>query len=138
MQDPSRGMFTAFRLQPGTDPVAGLRLAFEASGAAAAAIVTCAGSLTRAVLRHANRAEATVYQGHFEILALTGTIDPKGQHLHLTIADGEGRAFGGHLLPGSEVFTTAEIVMLLLPDLAFSREHCPLSGYSELVVGRRS
>ena len=54
------------------------------------ALVTCVGSLTCAVIRHANRPEGTVYRGHYEI-SLVGTIDPLAEHLHLTITDGEGR-----------------------------------------------
>lgn len=130
----SAGVFSAMRLKPGEDPVAGLRDAFAQSGAEAMAVVTCVGSLTRAVIRHANRPEGTMYEGHFEITALVGTIDPQGEHLHITISDGEGRAFGGHLLPGSAVYTTAEIVVVALPGLSFRRAPCPLSGYDELVI----
>lgn len=130
----SAGVFSAMRLKPGEDPVAGLRDAFGQSGAAAMAVVTCVGSLTRAVIRHANRPEGMVYEGHFEITALVGTLDPQGEHLHITISDGEGRAFGGHLLPGSAVYTTAEIVVVALPGLSFRRAPCPMSGYDELVI----
>lgn len=130
----SPGVHTALRLRPGADPVAGIRAAFAASGARAAAVVTCVGSLTRAMIRHANRPETTLYAGHFEITSLVGTIDPAGEHLHLTISDGEGRAFGGHLMPGSAVYTTAEIVLVLLPDLVFRREPCAESGYDELTI----
>lgn len=133
----SRGVHMAIRLKPGEDPVVGLRAAVAASGAAAAAVVTCVGSLTRAAIRHANRPDVTFYDGHFEITALVGTLDPLGGHLHLSIADGEGRAFGGHLMPGSRIYTTVEIVLVLLPDLAFSRAPCAESGYNELVIARR-
>lgn len=124
----------ALRLLPGEDLIAGLRQAQRRSGAAAMAVVTCVGSLTSVLIRHANRPEGTRYRGHFEITSLTGTIDAQGEHLHLTIADGEGRAFGGHLLPDSEVYTTAEIVTLHLPGMIFTREPCGLSGYDELVI----
>ncbi len=130
----SSGRYATIRLRPGEDPLAALRALQRRIGAPAMALVTCVGSLTRAMIRHANRPGGTCHQGHFEITALTGTIDPAGQHLHLTIADGEGRAFGGHLLPGSAVHTTAEIVVLVLDDLTFSRAPCPLSGHDELVI----
>lgn len=130
----SGARFAAFRLRPGEDPVAALRELQRRTGAQAMAVVTCAGSLTRAEVRHANRPEGTSYQGHFEITSLTGTIDPLGEHLHVTIADGDGRAFGGHLLPGSSVYTTAEIVVALLDDLTFARAPCALSGYDELAI----
>lgn len=130
----STGRHVAFRLPPGADLMAGLRDVQRQTGAAAMAVVTCVGSLTRVMIRHANQPEGTLYQGHFEITSLTGTIDPVLEHLHLTITDGEGRAFGGHLLPGSSVYTTAEIVLLLLDDLTFTREPCTASGYDELAV----
>lgn len=130
----SNARLGVFRLRPGEDPVLALRAVQRCTDARAMAVVTCVGSLTRAEIRHANRPEGTRYQGHFEITSLTGTVDPDGEHLHLTISDGDGHAFGGHLLPGSAVYTTAEIVVALLDDLAFAREPCPLSGYDELVI----
>ena len=130
----SPGRYAALRLKPGEDPVAALRALQVQTGAQAMALVTCVGSLTRAVIRHANRPEGTAYRGHYEITSLVGTIDPLAEHLHLTITDGEGLAFGGHLLPGSAVYTTAEIVVVLLEELSFARAPCPYSGYDELVV----
>lgn len=130
----SAARFAAFRLRPGEDPIPALREVQRRTGARAMAVVTCVGSLTRAEIRHANRPDGTRYQGHFEITSLTGTVDPAGEHLHLTITDGDGHAFGGHLLPGSAVYTTAEIVVALLDDLAFTRAPCALSGYDELVI----
>lgn len=132
----SSGRFLAIRLEPGEDLIDGVQRARLQIGASAMAVVTCVGSLTKVLIRHANRPEGTRYQGHFEITSLVGTVDPAGEHLHLTITDGEGRAFGGHLLPGSAVYTTAEIVLLILSDIAFTREPCSRSGYDELVVKR--
>ncbi|WP_283179124.1 PPC domain-containing DNA-binding protein [Gemmobacter sp. 24YEA27] len=130
----SWGRFGVFRLPPGADLIAALHAFQRHSGAAAISVVTCVGSLTRVLIRHANTPAGTLYEGHFEITSLTGTIDPDGEHLHLTITDGEGRAFGGHLLAESAVYTTAEITVLLLDDLVFTREPCALSGYDELVI----
>ena len=135
---PSGGAFHAFRLKPGDNLTSGLRAVFEACGTEAMAVVTCVGSLTAVRLRHANQPGASGYAGHFEITSLVGTIDARSEHLHLTISDGEGRVFGGHLMPdGSSVYTTAEIVVLALADLSFRRAPCAASGYSELVVSRR-
>ena len=78
----SPGRYAALRLKPGEDPVAALRALQVQTGAQAMALVTCVGSLTRAVIRHANRPEGTVYRGHYEITSLVGTIDPLAEHLH--------------------------------------------------------
>ncbi|MBF0271079.1 MAG: DNA-binding protein [Magnetococcales bacterium] len=49
-----------------------------------------------------------------EIVQLVGNVSMKeGEpfvHVHITLADHEGRAFGGHLAPGTEVFA-AEVVI---------------------------
>ena len=124
----------AFRLMPGTDLIDGLRAARAELDARALAVVTCVGSLTDAVLRHADRDEGTRYAGRFEIVSLVGTVDPGHQHLHLSLADGEGRVRGGHLMPGSAVYTTAEVVVASLDVLAFRRAPCARSGFRELVV----
>ena len=41
----------------------------------------------------------------------------------MTLANGEGRCVGGHMLGGNVVFTTAEIVLVDLPDWVFRREY---------------
>jgi hypothetical protein len=41
---------------------------------------------------------------------------------------------GGHVARGCIVRTTAEIVLALLPEHCFSREHDVRSGFAELVI----
>ncbi|MEO1144745.1 MAG: PPC domain-containing DNA-binding protein [Cyanobacteria bacterium J06638_22] len=100
----------------------------------AACILTCVGSLTQATLRLANQPDSTTYTGSFEIVSLTGVMGVQGSHYHLAIADADGQTLGGHLLDGCRIYTTAEIVIGVFPDLTFDRKHCPQSGYPELLV----
>jgi len=100
----------------------------------AACIVTCVGSLSRAVLRFAGQSEASVLEGKFEILSLTGTFSQHGSHYHICLADSIGQTLGGHLLKGSQVYTTAEIVIGVLPHLSFRRELDQTTGYRELTI----
>ena len=125
----------ALRLRPGDDLRDGL-LAFVAQqGIGAGAVLTCVGSLTVATLRLANQDGPTEYRGHFEIVSLVGTLSATGgSHLHLAVADSTGRTLGGHLLAGCRVYTTAEIVLVALPELDFTRETDPTFGYQELLV----
>ena len=132
----SPGTFAALRLWPGDDLMRGLEAARDGLGAPALAVATCVGSLSDARLRHAGRDAATRYDGDWEIVSLAGTLDPAHRHLHLSMADAEGRVGGGHLLGGT-VRTTAEVVLVILDDLAFAREPCPRSGYDELVIRPR-
>ena len=127
----------AFRLRPGDDLRAAVRAFVANHKLRAGVILTCVGSLTRVVLRHANADGPTTRVGRFEIVSLVGTLDPAGGHLHLCVADPGGIAVGGHLLGGCTVYTTAELVVGELTGLAFGREPDPATGYAELVVRAR-
>jgi uncharacterized protein len=124
----------AFRLRPGQDPARELRRLVDERKIRAGLILTCVGSLRRAALRLADKDEASYYEDKFEIVALVGTLSPDGNHLHLALADGSGRTIGGHLLEGCEVYTTAEIVVGVLENVAFSRPLDAETGYDELLV----
>jgi uncharacterized protein len=100
----------------------------------AACILTCVGSLTRAVLRFANQVTETVYEDKFEIVSLMGVMSCHGSHYHMAIADSTGNVIGGHLQSGCLIYTTAEIVIGTLPNLSFRRELDPTTGYKELVI----
>lgn len=124
----------AMRLRPGQDLRVELERWAKEHRVTAACIVTAVGSLTRVSIRYANREQATVLEGHFEVTSLVGTLSEAGSHLHITIADGDGRTYGGHLEEGSSIYTTMEIVVGRLPGVAFTRELDPTYGYDELVV----
>jgi len=126
------------RLRPGDDLKQALEAFVGTNNIEAAVIVSCVGSLNVAALRFANRRDATNVPGKLEITSLVGTLaKSSGSHLHLTIADGDGMARGGHLMDGSLVYTTAEIAIGELPRVVFAREEDSTYGYDELVVHPR-
>jgi hypothetical protein len=124
----------AARLTPGQDLLAELERLFAEAGAGAGCVLACVGSLTTAVIRYANRPESASLTGHFEIVSLTGVLSPDGAHCHIAVSDGEGVTRGGHLMEGCRIYTTAEIVLGLLPGARFSRPYDPQTGYPELAV----
>ncbi|MBK1612695.1 DNA-binding protein [Rubrivivax gelatinosus] len=125
------------RLVPGADLRRELEAALAAHGVEAGFVLQGIGSLQPAVLRLAG-AEATVSPaGSVELLTLAGSVGPGGSHLHASVSDAAGRVLGGHLGYGSVVHTTAEVLLALLPDWAFSREPDATTGYAELVVRQR-
>lgn len=124
----------AIRLRPGDDPKAALDALAQAEGWEAASVVTCIGSLTRAVLRFANQESAVTLTGPFEIVSLTGMFSRHGGHYHIAISDGEGRTYGAHLMDGSAVYTTAEILLAVQDDVRFLRTFDPATGYEELTI----
>lgn len=125
------------RLPPGADLRRALEAALAEHGAEAGFVLQGIGSLQPAVLRLAG-AETTVRpDGSVELLTLAGSVAPGASHLHASVGDATGRVLGGHLGYGSAVATTAEVLLVLLPDWAFSREPDTATGYAELVVRRR-
>jgi predicted DNA-binding protein with PD1-like motif len=124
----------ALRLKPQQDLKAELDAFVAQHDLEAACVLTCVGSLTQAVLRLANQPEGTVYEDKFEIVSLTGVMSRHGSHYHVAIADRTGRTYGGHLLAGCLIYTTAEIIIGILPNLSFRREYDPTTGYRELAI----
>ena len=127
----------AARLPPGADLKGELLALAVRERVQADWVLTCVGSLSRARLRLAGGDEHATWQGAFEIVALTGTLSQDGGHLHLAVADHQGRTFGGHLAEGCTVRTTAEVVLGTDDRLVFAREYDPATGYDELVIHER-
>jgi predicted DNA-binding protein with PD1-like motif len=124
----------ALRLRPGADLKGELAALTARERVRAGWVLACVGSLSQARLRLAGGAEHASWRGTFEIVALTGTLSRGGGHLHLAVADHQGRTFGRHLAEGCIVRTTAEVVVAADDRLVFAREHDPATGYDELVV----
>lgn len=129
----------ALRLLPEQDLKLSLLAFARQHGLRAASVITCVGSLQRVHLRLADQEDGVVLEGKYEIVSLVGTLHAEaGAHFHLAVSDGQGHMVGGHLLDGSLVYTTAEVALLEAPELEFARVLDPLTGYRELVIGRRS
>jgi uncharacterized protein len=130
----SNGRFHALRLVPGQDLKIALCNFIEQREIQACAVVTCVGSLTQAHLRFADKPAGEVVEGPLEIQSLVGCGGDGTWHLHLSVADENGQMSGGHLLDGSIVRTTAEIVIVEMPQLEFQRVLDPQTGYPELTI----
>lgn len=134
----STAIFLVTRLTPGNDLKLSLSEVLINEDCSAISVVSCVGSLSQAVLRLANRTESTLIVGNFEIVSLTGTVSRDGVHLHIAVSDGEGKTIGGHLVEGNLIRTTAEIVMIELSELEFSRKLDPETGFRELSIARKA
>lgn len=133
----------ALRLLPGQELVAALNEFVVKNSLRAAFILTCVGSARKATIRLASATpekpnEIIELNEFFEIVSLVGTItNPSMPHLHISLADKNGRVVGGHLL-SMIVYTTAEILIGECAALTFQRLDCPHSGWDELVVSNRT
>lgn len=124
------------RIGPGADLRAELDALVSLHGVAAAFVVQGIGSLNVARIRFAGQPACSELRGDLEIVSLGGSLSPDGSHLHIAVSDAAGRVTGGHMGPGCIVRTTAEVLVMLLPDVRFSREDDPATGYKELFVNR--
>jgi uncharacterized protein len=72
-----------------------------------------------------------VIDRHLEIINLVGNISLKeGKpfvHAHITLADKEGKSYGGHLIPGTIIFA-CEAIVQAFDGPEFKRELEPVTG----------
>jgi hypothetical protein len=67
-------------------------------------------------------------EGPLEVVSCTGNVavDEKGEvmiHAHVVVSNEKGEAFGGHLMKGSEVGATAELVLVEAVGAEVHRVH---------------
>lgn len=126
-----------FRLQPVQDLFDSIEAFVREKHIEAGCVLSSVGSLTKAILRLANRNSPSEYTGYFEIVSMIGTVSIYGSHLHMSISDSDGKTIGGHLMSGCTIYTTAEVVLAVFADTVYKREFAEDSGYEELVVYKK-
>lgn len=124
----------ALRLIPGQDLRVEIENFAKLNNIKAGFIITTVGSLKKAALRFSDKPDTTILDDKFEIVSLVGTVSVNGGHLHISLSDKDGKTIGAHLQKGSEVYTTAEIIIGEAEELEFKREDDKTSGYKELVI----
>lgn len=150
----SLGRIIAVHLDPGLDLLAAIRAVVTDQGITSGIILSGAGSLKKAVLRNvrtfpdqfpitdANRIYVPKDEP-MELLSLTGNIARRDDgtvvvHGHMVISSGlqDGLAYGGHLVEGTIIFTTMELVLAETSGVHFDRAKDPITGAAELYFGR--
>lgn len=115
------------RLSEDEDLAEAIRKRVEESGIRAGIFVLI-GSLKRATLGYYKEGEyrSIRLDGPLEIASCMGNVavDEKGEtviHPHIVIANERGEAFGGHLMKGSPVGVTAELVIVEATEVSLKR-----------------
>lgn len=131
------------RLGPGADPIQAITEVVGHLGLDSGSIVQCMGSFAQVALMivvpdgHGGWrfSDPMVKQGPMEMVSAQGSWGRDGEtgqvavHLHGLVIDSEGRAHGGHFLPGgSRVLATCEIGLLAAPGLTIRRAFDPAAG----------
>lgn len=140
------GSFTVIRLTPEEDLKQAILAFTKAHKLAAATIVSVVGSVKSLRLRLASPPKGqplTFYETtdqNYEIVSFVGTMeynastDSSYGHFHMSVADEYGHVFGGHLMEGCRIHTTAEISIMSFPQLQFHRVYDLKTKYAELLV----
>ncbi|MDA1001040.1 MAG: DNA-binding protein [bacterium] len=133
------GRVLAIRMAPGDDLFGTTLKICKEKGVKAGVIVSAAASLQKAVLRNVWQFpdpfpindECRIFtplNGPLELLQMSGNITQteKGEpylHAHVTISLGrpEATCFGGHLVEGCTIFSTCELIVAELEDVALMR-----------------
>ncbi len=106
-----------------------------ADSGVAGGVFTAIGTVSKAAFAYYDQASHKymniVKEGGFEIISCTGNFGVlKGRpriHCHLALADRNGHVFGGHLLPGTEVFV-GEVHLTEVKDVKLKRKVDPETG----------
>ena len=89
----------------------------------AGVVVSSVGSLDKAVIRNAGATIVKEFNEPLEIISLNGTVSRDRIHLHISVANKNYETFGGHLMDGSIVNTTVELVILELDSYEFQKDY---------------
>jgi uncharacterized protein len=117
MQEFKTGRVFVGRLPHGADLLEAITACCRERGVRMAEI-SAIGALSQARVGYYEQ-DAKIYRelgfpGHCEILSLIGTVSVRdgapAVHAHVTLADDEGRSFGGHLIAGCRVFACELVI----------------------------
>ena len=130
------GRVVALRLKPGTDVLLGLEEACKRSGINNGVILSAIGSLDSPHFCDVVEVPTKAGHGYGEALHLTGPIeltnasgiichDDEGNtnlHVHMTLTDRHGNAHGGHLVEGTKVLLTVDVIIAEIEGLVMGRK----------------
>ena len=132
------GRIIVVRLAPGTDLLNGILKACEKYRIHNGVIVSAIGSLSCVRFCDVEALpEKKCGYGYGRILALDETIELTGAggvicsdaenninlHIHISMSDKNGKAYGGHLVEGTKVLMTADIVLGEIEGISMLREY---------------
>lgn len=126
------------KLMPGDDILESLSRYCIKHQIEAAYVATVVGSLSTVSFRKGLTHTQVTLKGPFEIVSMGGTLSKSGMHIHASVSDESFNVKGGHLVLGSLVQSTAEIVIVELEEHQLTRSIDDVSGFKELRIIRVS
>ncbi|MCL9780864.1 DNA-binding protein [Vibrio sp. S4M6] len=124
----------ATRLTKGSDLKKEIQRIVTQNQIEAGTIASCVGCVSKLSIRLAGANSTLTREEPFEIVSTMGTLTANHQHIHISVANAKGDVIGGHLLEGTIIDTTAELVVFRYSEMTFNREMDESTGYTELIV----
>ena len=126
----------AVRLRRGQDLLASIRSIADQHNIKAAVVLSGVGCVTRACIRDASGVNVHTLEEPMEIVSLMGTVSKARCHLHIALAREDLSTLGGHLMEGTIINTTCELILGLCSEWVFMKEQDEETGYDEIVFMR--
>ena len=80
-------------------------------------LISAVGDLSTVSFKCPLNQKPVVLEKKLEIITLSGYLSATDSHLHISASDEECRVFGGHLLPGTTVLKSLDVLIGAIPNL---------------------
>ena len=80
-------------------------------------LISAVGDLSKVSFKCPLNQKPIIIEKKLEIITLSGYLRSKESHIHVSVSDDNCRVFGGHLLSGSTVLKSLDILIGVIPDL---------------------
>ncbi len=80
-------------------------------------LISAVGDLSKVTFKCPTQKSPLVLEKKLEIISLNGYLTSKESHIHISVSDENCAVFGGHLLPGSIVLRSLDVLLGVIPDL---------------------
>ena len=80
-------------------------------------LISAVGDLSTVSFKCPLNEKPVILNKKLEIITLTGYLNDSGSHIHISVSDENCSVFGGHLLPGTIVFKSLDILLGITPKL---------------------
>ena len=102
-----------------------------------AIVLSSVGSIKHLHIRLAKAKDFMDVEKDYEILSLNGTVSNGKSHLHICVSDDRGACLGGHLIKGTIVNTTCELVLGILDEYNSERTYDNNTSFDEIHFSKK-
>ena len=80
-------------------------------------LISAVGDLSKVSFKCPLNDKAVIFEKKLEIITLSGYVRSTESHFHVSASDENCRVFGGHLLSGTTVYKSLDVLIGVIPDL---------------------